>query len=143
TFTPNLFSLGFKPWDERPDFDGKADVVFVTVSPPNRQGYCHFGAHNWTKRDYVRRTPLVIAEVDPSLIEVFGDVHVHVSELDYIVEYTPPSFSREQFEALIAPLPPERAQGFRDLLTDIPVQRLAPLAGALGAVSPQDVRNFF
>ncbi len=143
TYLPNLFSLGFKPWDERPDFKQKADVVFVTVSPPNKHGYVHFGAHNWTKRDYVRRTPLVIAEVDPTLIDVFGDVHVHVSELDYIVEYSPPAFTRENFEALVAPLPPDRAAGFRALLDEISVSRLAPLAGVIGAVSPQDVRNFF
>jgi 4-hydroxybutyrate CoA-transferase len=143
TFVPNLFSLGFKPWDERPDFDGTADVVLVTVSPPNKHGYCHFGAHHWTKRDYVRRTPLVIAEVDPTLIDVYGDVWVHVSELDYLVEYAPPTFTNEQFEALLATLPPERAQGFRDLLIDIPVQRLAPLAGVISAFSPADVRYFF
>ncbi len=143
TYLPNLFSLGFKPWDERPDYQGKADVVLVAVSPPNKHGYVHFGAHHWTKRDYVRRTPLVIAEVDPTLINVFGDVYVHVTELDWIVEYNPPSFTREQFEALLAPLPPERAAGFRELLNDIPVQRLAPLAGVISAVSPQDVRNFF
>jgi 4-hydroxybutyrate CoA-transferase len=143
TYVPNLFSLGFKPYDERPEYQGKADVVLVSVSPPNKQGYCHFGAHHWTKRDYVRRTPLVIAEVDPSLVNVFGDVYVHVSELDYIVEYNPPSFTMEQFEALLAGLPPERAEGFRALLDEISVQRLAPLAGVIGAVSPQDVRNFF
>lgn len=143
TYIPNLFSLSFKPWDERPETANKADVALVTVSPPNKAGYCHFGAHHWTKRDYVRRSKMVIAEVDPSLIEVHGDIYVHVSELDHIVEYAPPQFGLEDFERLITPLGPERAAGFRALLSEISVQRLAPLAGVIGGVSPQDVRNFF
>jgi 4-hydroxybutyrate CoA-transferase len=143
TFTPNLFSLGFKPYDERPEFKGKADVAILTVSPPNRHGYVHFGAHHWTKRDYVRRAPLVLAEVDPTLVNVHGDVHVHVSEIDYFVKYTPPEFSREQFEALLVGQSPERVEEFLKIADEINVARLAPLAGVINAVSPQDVRNFF
>lgn len=143
TFIPNLFSLGFKMDDERPAFKQRADVAIVTVSPPNRHGYVHFGAHHWTKRDYVRRAPLVLAEVDPSLINVQGDVHVHVSEIDYFVQYQPPEFTREQLEALLAGQTPERAAGFRQIADEINVNRLAPLAGVINAVSPQDVRNFF
>lgn len=142
TFTPNLFSLGFKPYDERPEYKNKADVAIVTVSPPNKQGYVHFGAHNWTKREYVRRAPLVLAEVDPSLLNVHGDVHVHVSEIDYFVEYTPPAFGQAEFEALLASEPPERQAAFRSIAEEVNLARLAPLVGVIAAISPQDVRNF-
>src|SRR5215204_196040 len=39
TFVPNLFSLGFKMWDERPEYRNKADVAILTVSLPNQHGY--------------------------------------------------------------------------------------------------------
>src|SRR5262245_41471548 len=143
TFTPNLFSLGFKPYDERPEFKSRADVAIVTVSPPNKHGFVHFGAHHWTKRDYVRRAPLVIAEVDPSLVNVHGDVHVHASEVDYFVQYTPPEFTREQFEALLAGQSPERAAAFRAIADEININRLAPIAGVINAISPADMRGFF
>ncbi|MGE3600551.1 MAG: acetyl-CoA hydrolase/transferase family protein [Dehalococcoidia bacterium] len=142
TFIPNLFSLGFKMWDERPNFKQKADVAIVKVSPPNKNGYVHFGPHHWTKRDYVRRAPLVLAEVDASLEHVHGDVHVHVSEIDYFTPYAPTEFTREQFEALLQGQPPDRAAEFRQIAEQVNVNRLAPLAGVINAVSPQDIRNF-
>ena len=143
TYAPNLFSLSFKPYDERPDYKIKADVAILTVSPPNKHGYVHFGAHHWTKRDYVRRAPLVLAEVDPTLVNVHGDVYVHASEIDYFVHYTPPEFGRAQFEALLVGQTEERAAGFRAIADEINLLRLAPLAGVINAISPQDVRNFF
>ena len=82
TYLPNLFSLGMKAYDQqRPDVH-PPDVIFCSVSPPNRSGYCHFGAHHWVQRSYAKRVRTVIAEVNPSLPQVFGDVYIHVSEID-------------------------------------------------------------
>jgi 4-hydroxybutyrate CoA-transferase len=142
TYLPDLFSLMFKGYDERPGETPEADVVLVSVSPPNSQGYVHFGVHNWMKRAYVRRVRTAIAEVDPTLIPVHGDVWAHVSEFDYFVEYTPPPFGQPEFEALIAGLPEDRKEAWRALAQEAGVQALAPLAGVLTAISPDDARRF-
>ena len=52
TYLPNLFSLGMKGYDQKREGVRLPDVIFVTVSPPNNQGYCHFGVHNWVQRSY-------------------------------------------------------------------------------------------
>src|SRR5207248_5776069 len=99
SYLPNLFSLGMKAYDDerRPDVH-VPDVIFCGVSPPNRAGFCHFGVHNWVQRSYAKRCRTVIAEVNPLLQQVFGDVYIHVSEIDHFVEYNAPPFGRAEFD---------------------------------------------
>ncbi len=139
-YLPNLFSLGMKAYDQgRPDVH-VPDVVMVTVSPPNRAGYCHFGPHHWVQRSYARRCPTVIAEVNSNLAQVHGDVYIHVSEIDHFVELKLPPFGRADFDRAVESVPdPARREGWRQLadeLTDVRV--LAAIAGVLAAVSPED-----
>jgi 4-hydroxybutyrate CoA-transferase len=143
TYLPNLFSLGMKAYDSRRYDVETPDVIFVTVSPPNRAGYCHFGMNHWVQRSYARRVPTVIAEVNPNFPQVFGDVYVHVSELDHIVEYDPPPFTREDFnKAVEAVQDPVRKQGWMALADEIPdLTPFAAIAGVLPAVSPDDARR--
>lgn len=140
-YVPNLFSLGFKHYDERPGESPRADAVIVSVSPPNKHGYVHFGGHHWFKRAYVRRVRTAIAEVDPSLITVHGDVYAHVSEFSAFVEYAPPTLTPEDFEKLIATMDEMRQREYHKIGQEINVQRLAPFVGVLGAVHPDDVRR--
>lgn len=142
TYLPNLFSLGFKAEHERPEQARPSDVAMVSISRPNKHGYCHFGPHNWTKREAVRFARLAIGEIDPTLGELYGDIFIHISEFDHLVEYNPPEFTLEAFEALLSGMDPERAAGFRDLTNYVAVQRLAPLTGVIGGVSPEDVKRF-
>lgn len=142
TYLPDLFSLMFKGYDERPGETPEADVVLVAVSPPNAQGYVHFGVHNWMKRAYVRRVRTAIAEVDPTLIPVHGDVWAHVSEFDYFVEYEPPQFGREQLEQILQGVDEARRAEWLKLADEAGAQALAPLAGVMTAVSPDDARRF-
>ena len=67
-----------------------ADVFLLTLSPPNEQGFCSFGEQLWYSREWVKRTPLVIAEINPLLIRTGGDNYVHISEIDYLVEQPEP-----------------------------------------------------
>jgi 4-hydroxybutyrate CoA-transferase len=142
TYLPNLFSLGFKAEHERPAEARPADVAMVTISRPDKHGYCHFGPHNWTKREAVRYARVAIGEIDPSLIAVTGDVWIHISEFDHIVEYDPPEFTRTEYEALLAEMDPARAAGFRSIADEVDIRRLAPIKGVIGGVSPDDVRRF-
>jgi 4-hydroxybutyrate CoA-transferase len=134
TFLPNLFSLNMKGYDYRDDVR-VPDVVFVTVSSPNQAGFCHFGMHHWMQRSYARRCKTVIAVVDETLMKPYGDVYIHVSEIDAFVDLTPPPFGEKEFEAVVATIPdPARAQGWRDLGARLPnLQILAPVAALIPA----------
>ena len=142
-YLPNLFSLGMKAYDEaRPDVKAP-EVAMVVVSPPNKQGYCHFGAHHWVQRSYARRVQAVIAEVDPSLIKVYGDCYIHVSEIDHFVEAKPVTFTKEQFDEILKDVGAERRQAWERIWNVLPdPTRLAPLASIIAAMSPEDVLRF-
>jgi 4-hydroxybutyrate CoA-transferase len=132
TFLPNLFSLNMKGYDHRDDVK-VPDVVLVTVSKPNRAGYCHFGIHHWMQRSYARRCPTVIAVVDGNLATPHGDVFIHVSEIDHFVDLTPPPFDSAALEAQIAKITdPVQAEEWRALAKKIPnANILAAVAGLI------------
>ena len=90
-FQPGIFSLEFKTLNERaPEDRNDVDVLFVVTSPPDRNGFCSFGYDRWAKKEYAQKAKIVIAEVDERQIRTFGDNYIHVSEIDYFVEHTPP-----------------------------------------------------
>ena len=62
------------------------DVLFTVVSPPDENGFCSFGTSVWGKKEAIRKSRKVLAEVDENFIRTFGDNAVHVSEIDYFVE---------------------------------------------------------
>jgi 4-hydroxybutyrate CoA-transferase len=89
-YCPMLFSLVGKAEREgRPGIRG-TDVFLVNVSPPDKHGYCSFGASVWSKRWYLESAKVVIAQVDSNQIRTYGDSLVHISEVDYFVECPAP-----------------------------------------------------
>lgn len=87
-FVPFLFTLSLKAQQER-EWD-RPDAYMVTVSPPDDEGYCSFGHSLWNKRAYIDWAHIVLAEVNTHYIRTCGDNRVHVTEIDYFVENTPP-----------------------------------------------------
>ncbi len=65
----------------------EADVLLIELSPPDRHGFCSFGASVWGKKKAVQCAKTVIAEVNKNLIRTYGDNFVHVSEIDYFTEH--------------------------------------------------------
>jgi acyl-CoA hydrolase len=143
TYLPSLFSLGMKGYDQKRADVRVPDVLFCTVSKPNRAGYCHFGMHHWMQRSYVRRVKRVVAQVDESLPQVYGDVHVHVSEIDHFVEFTPPPLDRPEFDKIIATVEdPGRREAWVKLADELPSLRvLAGVRPVLAGLNPDDVRR--
>lgn len=143
TYLPNLFSLGMKAYDQKREDVRLPDVMFCTVSKPNRAGYCHFGIHHWVQRSYARRCPIVIAQVDDNLTPVYGDVYIHVSEIDKFIEFTPPPLDREQFEQIVQTVAdPERQAGWRSLADELPnLNVLSSIRAVIAALHPNDVRS--
>jgi len=123
-YLPNLFSTAFKAFDERRSGVRHANVAIVTCSPPNEAGFVHFGPHHWTKRSLVRRVDISIAEVDPTTIQVHGDVYAHVSEITHFVEQQDHEITAEQIEAVLAQMPEERRDPMRKLVARLPQDRL-------------------
>src|SRR4030042_3179819 len=65
----------------------EADVLLAEVSPPDKLGFCSFGASLWNKKTLIRNAKLTIAEVNKNLIRTYGDNFIHFSEIDYFVEH--------------------------------------------------------
>jgi 4-hydroxybutyrate CoA-transferase len=143
TYLPNLFSLGMKAYDQGREDVHVPDVLFCTVSRPNRAGFCHFGVHNWVQRSYARRCPIVIAEVNDNLTPVYGDVWIHVSEIDKFVEHTPPPFGREEFDRAVGAITdPARHRGWTELGAELPnLQILGAISALIPVLPPDEVRR--
>lgn len=140
-YLPNLFSTSFKPGDEgRPNHRGP-NVALVACSQPNEAGFVHFGAHHWTKRSLVRRADTAIAEIQRNLLPVHGDVYVHVSEFDALVEVEPREISPVEIEDLLGKLPEDRREAMAALLPRIPRDRLPLVFPLLPALAPETVER--
>lgn len=61
-------------------------MTMTSVSPPDEHGYCNFGFMLWASADLAEAATVVIAEVDEDHIVTYGDSHIHISQLDYLVE---------------------------------------------------------
>lgn len=88
TYLPNTFMLGMKAFDAGREEARMPDVFLTPCSEPNEQGYVHFGPHMWQRKSYAKRCKKTIAIVDPNMSPVFGDVWMHVSEIDTFIEGT-------------------------------------------------------
>ena len=66
------------------------DVAMIQVSPPNEHGYCCFGSSLWDAKSTAGLAGTVMAEVNTNIVRTFGDSWIHVSEIDWFVENSPP-----------------------------------------------------
>lgn len=73
------------------------DVAMVTLTPPDRHGYCSLGVSVDYTMQAIKSAKLVLAEINPNMPRTYGNSFVHVSEIDYFVasdlpvlELTPP-----------------------------------------------------
>ena len=72
---PNLFSNGFLP----------LDVALITVSPPDKHGYCSLGTSVDVARSAVDNAKIIIAQVNPKMPRTIGDAMVHVKRITKMV----------------------------------------------------------
>jgi 4-hydroxybutyrate CoA-transferase len=142
-YLPNLFSLGMKAYDHPRGEARVPDVMFCTVSRPNRAGYVHFGLHQWNQHAYAKRCPVIIAEVNDRLPAVHGDVWLHVSDVDMFVEHTPATFGRAEFDAALAGIAdPARRADWEELGNEVPnLQILGSLQALIPVIAADDVRR--
>ena len=83
------YLVGELTWAPPPELREPVDVLLISLSPPDERGFCSFGASLWNKKQEVRASKVVIAEINENLIRTYGDNFINVSEIDYFVEHTP------------------------------------------------------
>ncbi len=76
----------------------RLDVALVSVSPPDRYGYCSLGIHPDLAVSAIKTAKVVIAQVNGNMPRVHGDTFVHVSRINYIVEHDEPIGELPQHE---------------------------------------------
>ncbi len=67
-------------------FHRRPNVFFGCASPMDKHGYLSLSLSTVLEKDFVEQADVVIMEVNPHLPRTFGDTHVHISQIDYIVE---------------------------------------------------------
>ncbi len=81
-FTPAFFG-------EAPHFYEKylpVDVAMVTVSPPDKHGYCTFGVAVDYSKPAAEYAKIVIAQINKNMPRTFGDSVIHIDDIDFAVE---------------------------------------------------------
>lgn len=63
------------------------DVALVQVSPPDSHGFCSLGTSVDIARSAVETTKIVIAQVNPRMPRTHGDGFVHISKINFLVEW--------------------------------------------------------
>jgi 4-hydroxybutyrate CoA-transferase len=66
------------------------DVTLCQLSPPDEKGYCSFGISVDYTKPAAESSKIVIAQINQQMPRTRGDSFIHVSQLDYIVEYDEP-----------------------------------------------------
>lgn len=61
------------------------DVAMISVSPPDRHGYCSYGVSTDIVKSAAESARLVVAEVNEQMPRVLGDCFIHVKDIDYVV----------------------------------------------------------
>lgn len=66
------------------------NVALVSVSPPDRHGYCTLGPSVDATHAAIEMADIVIAQINKEIPRVQGDGFVHIDEIDFGVEHDAP-----------------------------------------------------
>lgn len=66
------------------------DVALVMVSKPDKHGLCSFGPSGDYTKPAAESAKIVIAQVNENMPRTFGSNHIHVRDIDFIVEKNQP-----------------------------------------------------
>lgn len=89
SFIPNNLHFASKKRFYRQDYD----VFMCVASYPDEHGYISLSLNNVYEKDAIKFAKMSIIEVNKNFPRTLGDMEVHVSEIDYLVEtdYMPPA----------------------------------------------------
>ncbi|MGI6787745.1 MAG: acetyl-CoA hydrolase/transferase family protein [Acholeplasmataceae bacterium] len=82
SFIPNYLHYAAKKRFERVQYD-----FFVSAaSMPDEHGFISLSTCNVYEKDAVKSAKVTVLEVNPNFPRTFGDVEVHISEVDYLIK---------------------------------------------------------
>ena len=82
SFIPNHLHLA-----GRKRFSHTRPNIFVgTATPPDKHGFLSLSLSNVYEQEAIALADIVVLEVNPNFPRTFGDVEIHQSKIDYIVE---------------------------------------------------------
>ena len=66
------------------------DVALISVSPPDKHGYCSLGPSVDISLGAIESAKMIIAEINESAPRTHGDGVIHISDLDFFIEVNTP-----------------------------------------------------
>ncbi len=63
----------------------KPDIYIGVATPPDKHGYISLSLGNTYEKKSIRNAKIAILEINPNYPRTFGDVEIHVSEIDYLI----------------------------------------------------------
>ncbi|MFA5289665.1 MAG: acetyl-CoA hydrolase/transferase C-terminal domain-containing protein [Candidatus Izemoplasmatales bacterium] len=86
-FVPNhLHFAGKKRLYHRPP-----DLFITTATPPDKHGYMSLSLSNVYEKEMIEAAKIVAIEVNPNFPRTFGDMEVHISDVDYLIDVDYPA----------------------------------------------------
>ncbi|VDK88640.1 unnamed protein product [Dibothriocephalus latus] len=67
------------------------DFALVTLTPPDKHGFCSLGANVGSCRSAIQNAKIIIGQVNPLSPNTYGDSTVHTSQIDFFM-YGPQQF---------------------------------------------------
>ncbi len=77
---PHLFYKGILP----------IDVALINVSPPDKYGYCSFGAGVECTKPATEVAKIIVAQINTQMPRTLGDSFIHIDKIDYCIEVDAP-----------------------------------------------------
>ncbi len=68
----------------------RLDIAMVQVTPPDEHGFCSMGISVGTDKSAVESANIVVAQMNPQMPRTLGDSFLHISQIQYFVEYDEP-----------------------------------------------------
>jgi len=94
TFLPNhLHECGLKKKELDPP-----DVFWGTATPPDKNGYMSLSLSLTYEKPMIQAATMVVLEINENLPRTLGDTHIHISQVDYVVENTVPLVETQPIE---------------------------------------------
>ena len=67
--------------------DYKKPNIFITAAtPPDKHGFMSLSTSNVYEKEMVEAADIVVFEINPNFPRTFGEMEVHVNDVDYLVE---------------------------------------------------------
>jgi acyl-CoA hydrolase len=86
TFIPNHLHLAGKPRIAV----HKPRIFIGVATPPDAHGYVSLSLSNVYEQEAIEAADIVILEINPNFPRTFGDVEVHMNDVDYVIEVNYP-----------------------------------------------------